>query len=278
MGGIRIEGSLTGNVAEVSALKEQFVTIQPILTPVTISTSNGVVSVNTNGLSSIGLQILSMGTGGTIVFEGSGDNINWAPLTGLTNGTQVQVTGTSVAGAWQFDGASVPYFRIRATALTSGTITGTIISSANNSVVMLEQGLVPSALTGIEGGLVVRNIPMSSPLAVTVTAAANTGATLTLPAAGAGLFHYITHLEISRTATAALAGSATLVITTTNLPGALAFSVGNAMAAGGTQKDKDVAFSSPLKSSAANTPTTIVMPAPGLAVLWRATAFYYTGT
>lgn len=278
MGGLRIEGSLSGNIAEVSALKEQFVTIQPIITTVTISTSNGIVSAATNGLSSIGVQILSVGTGGVIVFEGSGDNVNWAPLSGLTNGTQVSVTGTSVPGAWQFDGASVPYFRIRATALTSGTITGVIVLTANNSVVMLEQGLVPAALTGIEGGLVVRDIPISSPLAATATAAANTGATLTLNAAGAGLFHYITHIEITRTATAALAGTATLVVTSTNLPGSLAWSYGNAMAAGGTQKDTDITFYSPLKSSVANTATTIVMPAPGLGVLWRATAFYYTGT
>lgn len=115
-----------------------------------------------------------------------------------------------------------------------------------------------------------------STLAVTNTAAANTAVTLTLPAAGAGLFHYITYIEITRNATAALAGTATLVITTTNLPGSLAWSVGNAMSAGGTQIDVRMAFPSPLKSSVANTATTIVTPAPGAAVLWRVTAFYYT--
>ncbi len=115
-----------------------------------------------------------------------------------------------------------------------------------------------------------------STLAVTNTAAANTGVTLTLPAAGSGLFHYITHIHISRNATAALAGTATLVITTTNLPGSLAWSVGNAMVAGGTQNDVVLALTSPLKSSAANTATTIVAPAPGAAVLWRLNAFYYT--
>jgi len=119
-------------------------------------------------------------------------------------------------------------------------------------------------------------IPAST-LVVTVTAAANTGATLTLPAAGAGLFHYITNIQINRTATAALAGTATLVATTSNLPGSLAFSFGNAMVAGGTQRDLDLQLSSPLKSSAANTNTTVVMPIPGAAVLWRANVFYYTG-
>lgn len=119
-------------------------------------------------------------------------------------------------------------------------------------------------------------VDISANLVVTATAAANTGVTLTLPAV-AGLFHYITRIEISRTATAALAGTATLVLTTTNLPGSLAFSVGNAMVAGGTQRDYEINMSHPLKSSVANTATTIVAPVPGAAVLWRITVFYYTG-
>jgi hypothetical protein len=115
-----------------------------------------------------------------------------------------------------------------------------------------------------------------SDLVVTFTAAANTGGTITLPAAGSGLFHYITAIYINRTATAALTGTATLVITTTNLPGSLAFSVGNAMVAGGTQRDIEINFSTnPLKSSVANTATTIVLPTPGAAVLWRANVFYF---
>jgi len=103
---------------------------------------------------------------------------------------------------------------------------------------------------------------------------ANTGVTVTLPAV-AGLFHYITRIRIARLATAALAGTAALSITTTNLPGPLAFAVGNAMAAGGTQVDMDGAFVNPLKSSVANTASTIVFPAPGLAVLWSIQVFYY---
>lgn len=115
-----------------------------------------------------------------------------------------------------------------------------------------------------------------STLAVTATAAANTAVTLTLPAV-AGQFHYITGIEIMRTATAALAGTATLVVTTTNLPGSLAWSIGNAMTAGGTANDKMIMLDNPLKSSVVNTATTIAMPAPGAAVLWRANCYYFTG-
>ena len=125
-----------------------------------------------------------------------------------------------------------------------------------------------------EGGLI-RALEVSD-LVVTATAAANNGVTLTIPAAGANLFHYITSLVICRTATAALAGTATLVITSTNLPGSWAHSVGNAMIAGGTQTDLNLQLTgNPLKSSVANTATTIVCPVPGAAVLWRVTATYY---
>ena len=115
----------------------------------------------------------------------------------------------------------------------------------------------------------------STTLAVTVTAAANTAATATLPAV-VGQFHYITGIEIMRTATAALAGTATLIVTTTNLPGPLAWSFGNAMAAGATQRDLFLTFPNPIKSTTVNTATTVVMPLPGAAVLWRANVYYYT--
>lgn len=108
--------------------------------------------------------------------------------------------------------------------------------------------------------------------------AVNTGATITLPAAGTGLFHYITALRISRNATAALAGTAQLQITTTNLNG-LTVEVGNAMAAGGTQIDWSEAFGmNPLRSATANTATTIVLPAPGAAVRWGVLVLYFAAT
>lgn len=274
---INTGGSVAGK-ANVDSLYNLQVALPPIITPINISSPTGIVSVTTNGNSGIGLQLLSLGTGGTVVFEGSGDNVNWAPMNGIANSTGGKVTGTSAADAWQFDGVGVPYFRVRATALTSGSITGTIICHSNTGIVMLEQGTVSAATTGSEQATVVRNIQQPTTTTVTGTAAANTALTVTLPAAGAGLFHYITGIEITRNATAALAGTATLVITTTNLPGSRAWSVGNAMAAGGTQIDVNISRTAPIKSSVANTNTTIVMPAPGAAVLWRCNVDYYVGT
>lgn len=138
-------------------------------------------------------------------------------------------------------------------------------------------GNVIVAMRGSMADFIIYGRPIPATKHVTVTAAANTGATITLPTAGAGLFHYITSLQLYRNATAALAGTATLVITSTNLPGSPAWSVGNAMLAGGTQQDLMYEPGNPLKSLAANTATTIVMPAPGAAVLWRGNCSYYVG-
>lgn len=107
--------------------------------------------------------------------------------------------------------------------------------------------------------------------------AANAGATLTLAAPAAGLRHYITSIRIGRSATAALAGTALLSITTTNLNG-LAWRVGNAMAAGGTQRDVELAPDYPIAAAVAATATTIVVPVPGAAVAWDIAVTYYVAT
>jgi len=104
--------------------------------------------------------------------------------------------------------------------------------------------------------------------------AANTGGTLTLAAPGAGLRHYITALHLARSATAALAGTAALAITSTNL-GALGWKVGNAMAAGGTLIDVSLVWPQGYKSAAQNTASTIVLPVPGAAVLWSLLVTYF---
>lgn len=116
---------------------------------------------------------------------------------------------------------------------------------------------------------------MAKTLAVTATAAANTAVTLTIPAV-TGEVHYITSIEVTRVATAALAGTAALSITTTNL-GGINWTVGNAMTAGGTAKDVCLTPTIPIQSSAPGTATTIVCPIPGAAVLWRLNVTYYTG-
>lgn len=111
-------------------------------------------------------------------------------------------------------------------------------------------------------------------IAVTATSAANTQVTATLPAV-AGHFHYITSLRLEHSCTAAVAGSAILSITTTNLPGALAFNDGDACAAG-SDHTQLFTFVPPLKSSVVNTATTIVCPAYGATAVCQINVTYYT--
>ena len=118
--------------------------------------------------------------------------------------------------------------------------------------------------------------PAPSTLAATGLSAANTAVTVTLPAV-AGQFHYLTHLVVQRTGTTALVGSAALAITTTNLPGSLAYTAGNACAIGSTNNDVVLHLSFPLKSSVVNTATTFVCPAAGAAVVCRVSVLYFTG-
>lgn len=107
-----------------------------------------------------------------------------------------------------------------------------------------------------------------------VTGVAGALVTATLPAV-ASQFHYITLIEIVKYFTAANAASATpLVATTTNLPGSLAYTFGQPLGTIGTIDKMVHNPNSPIKSSVANTPTTIVCPAT-VGIIWRINVYYY---
>lgn len=111
-------------------------------------------------------------------------------------------------------------------------------------------------------------------IAVTATGVSGAAVTCTLPAA-ASVFHYIQTLVITKYAVAALTGVATpVVVTTTNLPGNLAFTFATAQAIG-TVVEEDLVGLDTLRSSVVNTATTIVCPAT-TNVIWRVNVFYYT--
>jgi hypothetical protein len=119
--------------------------------------------------------------------------------------------------------------------------------------------------------------PVPATNAVSATAAVSTGVTLTIPAAGAGLFNYITHLEITELcSTAIAAGSAApILVTTTGITGTPTFSLAQPISAVGALIDRiQISFGVPLKGSAANTAATIVAPV-STGVIWRLNAFYY---
>lgn len=120
-----------------------------------------------------------------------------------------------------------------------------------------------------------RTSPVAAILSQSANSAANATLTLTLGAAGAGLFHYITHVRLTRSTTAAVVGSAILNTTTTNLNGRI-WQFGNAIVVGGTVIDADQEFAHPLRAAVANTVTTIVIPACGAAVVSSITVDFYT--
>jgi hypothetical protein len=222
---------------------------------------NAETLIDIHGKAVVMCDLRSAAFTGTVVFEGTIDGTNYVAIPAISLTTNAFIASIVSAGvvagtAVALTATGFRRLRVRVSAYTSGNIT--------------------VALRGSTADFLVSNVfmPVQS---ISATAAAATAVTLTIPAPAAGLFNYITSIDITRNATAALAGTATLVITTTNLPGTLAWSVGNAMAAGGTAIDVNKDYTQPLKSTTAATATTIVAPAPGAAVLWRLNANYYVG-
>lgn len=234
-----------------------------------LGAANAEVLMDLMGCSIATFDVRSAASVCTFVFEGSYDGSNYIALPAFKKNQILGAittaedmiasvtTATTVNAQYVVGVTGMRRVRLRISAFTSGNIT------------------VAARATHANFAIYTRPIP--STLHVTATAAANTIATATLPAAGVGLFHYITNINLMRNATAILAGGATLIHTSTNLPGSPAWSVGNVMVAGGTQTDLAYTPTTPLKSLVANTATTIVMPAAGAAVLNRINVSYYIG-
>lgn len=115
-----------------------------------------------------------------------------------------------------------------------------------------------------------------SDLIQTATQTTAAATVITLPAAGAGLFHYITSIDFHHVATAAaVVGTAVVNFSTTNLPGTLAWSTGNAAPVGQKVQDLLLTPCKPIKSSVANTATTITMGAMLATTTTRAVVTYF---
>ena len=153
---------------------------------------------------------------------------------------------------------------------TDGTSTQAIKAASTAAVAADQAAVVSLSPNSMLPGLA------PTTLWVTATAATGVAATASLPAAGAGLFHYITAIDIQLYATAARTGGATpVIVTSTNLPGSAAFNFPTAQAIGVIDR-YDIPLMTPIKSSAANTITTIAAPI-ATTGLWRINVGYYTG-
>ncbi len=219
---------------------------------------NAAVGVAADGSSTVLLNITGTYVG-TIVVDGSIDNVNWFPVpmrqqNGGATGVYVITIASGLAGQWQGSSANASFIRARMSTYASGAASVTVAN--DNAVSDVQAFLKPSDQH------------------TTVTAATATAATLTLPA-GAGFFHYITRILIERHTTALLtAGATPTIITTTNLPGARAFSIPADAAPQGQVYREVIEPTVPLKSSAIGVATTIVAPLT-TGVIWRLSADFY---
>jgi hypothetical protein len=224
-----------------------------------------------NGEQSLMFQVLGASPVMTIVWEGSIDGVNYfalpaVPINGvggtLPAPTQVATTEILAAGvslrAYALRCAGLSNVRVRVSAYTSGQIT---VSARGSPVESIHPALFLPPV----------------PLIATNTGVAGAAVTLTLPAV-AGLRHLVSHIEITRSATAALTAAATpVLVTTTNLPNALQFSFGQDVAGIGIDKTIQKDFmGAGLAATTVNTATTIVCPI-YTGVIWRITAAYSLG-
>lgn len=227
----------------------------------TLSVLNGEVGIDLNGASVVQFDLRTAAMNATLVFEATVDGTNYFGLPGFDVLTEAYlaavVVTTTLAKTYTVGVSGFRRVRCRVSAFTSGTV----VVAARASI----------------ADLIIYAKSLPSLLAVQIDGVANTIATITLPAAGAGLFHYITSISWYRHCTAALVGTGAFNITSTNLPGSLKWRIGNAIAIGQNLIDVDFRPVTPLKCSAANTNTTIVAAAPGAAVLTTGLCTYYVG-
>ena len=219
---------------------------------------NAEIIINSDGAATVSLDL--RGTFNlTVEVAGTVDGTNWTliPVRPVNLAAVVYVaavTGTA-SGIWV--GKAAPYRQVRArvTAYTSGAAAATLAGS----VAPLDDTLQGQITTNV----------------VTNTGIAGAAVTLTLPAPGAGLRQYLTYLRIVRSASVALtAGAAPTVVTTTNLPGTMAFTFGQNAALQGDDKAIQEDFNYPIAGTAQNTAMTVVCPVT-TGVIWRVTGGYY---
>lgn len=189
-------------------------------------------------------------------------------LTGtLTIGGTVTVANPTAAGL------SNAELRAQAVAVTGSLNTTQTGVGTTAGSPFFESIVVAGAAVSAANPLPV--LPSASNLAVCAVGTAAQLQTITLPAAGAGLFHYIDAIELTLFSTAARTGSATPVtVSSANLNG-YGLTFASAAVIGSVDR---YALSSdrPMRSAAANTVTTITLPAV-TGALWRYNVIYSAG-
>lgn len=223
-----------------------------------LAAANGELLIVGDGVSHVSLDLRGTYVG-TVALEGTVDGINWTaiPFRALNAGSILWtlISTSAFIGILIAKAAGFRMIRVRMVAYTSGAC----ITTLTGHTAPFEDSLVS----------------LTTPLVATTIGAAGAATTLTIAAAPTGLRHYLTYLSINRFAAAALtAAAAPVAVTTTNLPGSLAFSFAADAALQGTLDRWREDFAYPVAGNALATATTIVCPAT-TGVIWRVTAGYY---
>jgi hypothetical protein len=276
-----------------------------------IAAVNAYIVVATSGCSSAGFSLLGSWTG-TLVFEGTIDQVNWFPLLAESVATNVLSYTTTTTGLYTVNCGGFQYVRVRASALAGGAVNVACEASigvydskclqlgiwnvgVNNfpatqavtgtfwQTTQPVSGTVAATESGIwtvQPGNTANTVPWLTNLndcnlSVTGTAATGAALTITLPAV-ALMQHHITSLEIMAYSTAARTGGVTpILVTSTNLPGSNVWTFATASAVGSTDS-KVFSYPNPYRSTTAGIATTIVCPA-ATGVIWRVNVVYYAG-
>lgn len=215
-------------------------------------------------------------------------SIGNSPSVSVSNFPATQAVNVGNFPSTQAISGSVSISNSPSVAITNFPITQPVSGSVGvtGAVSVVQSGVGTTAATPffeapVVNGLAVSTsnpipvVPVASDLGVHGVGAAATAVTITLPAAGAGLFHYIDAIEVMLFSTAARAGSATPVtVSSANLRGyGLTFPSAGLI---GTIDRYSLSSDRPMKSAVANTATTITLPAV-TGALWRYNVIYSAG-
>lgn len=220
----------------------------------TLAALNAEVVIATDGASMVSLDLRGTFVA-TVVIEGTVDGTNYSVIPFRPLSSPLYGVSIAAAGVYQAPAAGFRSIRARVSAFTSGSITAVMLAAT---------GLLDD-----------RNIGESYNLAVTNTGVAGAAVTLTLPAPAAGLRQYVGRIRVERFAAAALTAAATpVLVTTTNFPGTMVFSIPVEAAAQGTVYEKILDSDRAVAAVAQATAVTIVAPVT-TGVIWRLAAYYY---
>lgn len=193
----------------------------------------------------------------TLLFEVSFDGTNYQQYPLFNPITELYVVGITAAGQFMVEiPGGAKKARVRCSVYTSGA--ATVIFRAAPVLEFIYAKDIPASM-------------------VSATGAAAAAVTLTIPSAGAGLYNYLTMLQIVKFSTTTLTAAATpVLVTSTGIIGTPTFSFPADVSAQGIAVEQRFDFPKPVKGTATATAMTIVCPVT-TGVIWRVNAAFYIG-